>query len=94
MGVCGLGWAGRGREGGMELHVRGGRQQAVVGTGAVSAAIAASGAAASRARSALSGCCLAGAGCRMAREPAINKPANTIRPGEGKAINTQKSNCC
>lgn len=30
----------------------------------------------------------------MAREPMINKPANTIRPGEGKAINTQKSNCC
>lgn len=31
---------------------------------------------------------------RMAREPAANKPGNTIRPGEGKAINTQKSSCC
>ena len=31
---------------------------------------------------------------RMAREPALNKPANTIRPGEGKSISTQKSSCC
>lgn len=31
---------------------------------------------------------------RMAREPAMNKPANTIRPGEGKSIATQKSSCC
>ena len=31
---------------------------------------------------------------RMAREPALNKPANTIRPGEGKSIATQKSSCC
>jgi len=32
---------------------------------------------------------------RMAREPAMgSKPANTIRPGEGKSIATQKSSCC
>lgn len=31
---------------------------------------------------------------RMAREPAANKPANTIRPGEGKSIAAQKSSCC
>jgi Ras-related protein Rab-1A len=31
---------------------------------------------------------------RMAREPALNKSANTIRPGEGKSISTQKSSCC
>ena len=31
---------------------------------------------------------------RMAREPAVNKPANTIRPGEGKSIASQKSSCC
>jgi Ras-related protein Rab-1A len=31
---------------------------------------------------------------RMAKEPAMNKPANTIRPGEGKSIADQKSSCC
>ena len=34
---------------------------------------------------------------RMAREPAANMakgPANTIRPGEGKSIATQKGSCC
>ena len=31
---------------------------------------------------------------RMAREPAANKPANTIRPGEGKSIAASKSSCC
>ncbi|KAG7669917.1 hypothetical protein Ndes2526B_g06289 [Nannochloris sp. 'desiccata'] len=31
---------------------------------------------------------------RMAREPAMNKPANTIRPGEGKSIAANKSSCC
>lgn len=31
---------------------------------------------------------------RMAKEPAMNKPANTIRPGEGKSIAGQKSSCC
>ncbi|KDD75851.1 Ras family protein [Helicosporidium sp. ATCC 50920] len=31
---------------------------------------------------------------RMAREPAMNKPANTIRPGEGKSLAAQKSSCC
>ena len=31
---------------------------------------------------------------RMAREPALNKPANTIRPGDGKSISTNKSSCC
>ena len=31
---------------------------------------------------------------RMAREPAMHKPSNTIRPGEGKSIATQKSSCC
>ena len=31
---------------------------------------------------------------RMAREPAMNKPANTIRPGEGKSLTAAKSNCC
>ena len=31
---------------------------------------------------------------RMAREPALSKPANTIRPGEGKSIAAQKSSCC
>ena len=31
---------------------------------------------------------------RMAREPAMNKPANTIRPGEGKSLTTPKSSCC
>jgi len=31
---------------------------------------------------------------RMAREPAVNKPANTIRPGEGRSIAQQKSSCC
>jgi Ras-related protein Rab-1A len=31
---------------------------------------------------------------RMAREPAMNKPANTIRPGEGKSLTAPKSSCC
>lgn len=31
---------------------------------------------------------------RMAREPAANRPTNTIRPGEGKSIAPQKSSCC
>lgn len=31
---------------------------------------------------------------RMAREPAMAKPSNTIRPGEGKSIATQKGGCC
>eukprot|EP00887_Chlorella_sp_A99_P006405 scaffold3.g6405.t1 len=31
---------------------------------------------------------------RMAREPSVAKPSNTIRPGEGKSIATQKSSCC
>ncbi|KAL6769909.1 FAP353 [Auxenochlorella protothecoides x Auxenochlorella symbiontica] len=31
---------------------------------------------------------------RMAREPALNKPANTIRPGDGKSIAGNKSSCC
>lgn len=31
---------------------------------------------------------------RMAREPAANKATNTIRPGEGRPIASQKSSCC
>ena len=31
---------------------------------------------------------------RMAKEPAMNKSTNTIRPGEGKSIANQKSSCC
>lgn len=31
---------------------------------------------------------------RMAREPALNKPANTIRPGDGRSIAANKSGCC
>ena len=30
---------------------------------------------------------------RMASQPVMNKP-NTIRPGEGKSVNTNKSGCC
>ena len=31
---------------------------------------------------------------RMASQPVLNKPGNTIRPGEGKSVNTSKSSCC
>lgn len=33
-------------------------------------------------------------GCRMASQPVINKPGATIRPGEGKPVNSNKSSCC
>ena len=32
--------------------------------------------------------------CRMASQPVINKPGTTIRPGEGKPVNSSKSSCC
>ena len=31
---------------------------------------------------------------RMASQPVINKPGATIRPGEGKPVNSNKSSCC
>ena len=31
---------------------------------------------------------------RMASQPVVNSGANTVRPGEGRAINPNKSSCC
>lgn len=31
---------------------------------------------------------------RMASQPVVNANASTVRPGEGRAINPNKSNCC
>jgi len=31
---------------------------------------------------------------RMATQPVMSRPGNTVRPGEGRTLNTNKSSCC
>jgi hypothetical protein len=30
----------------------------------------------------------------MAAQPIVNRPGNTVRPGEGKSVAANKSGCC